>query len=121
MGCSVRRVIFLALALIFQTAAGGIGLAAAQGGDAASNAVFCESGSASESSNPAQHKSHEHHCPECQLCATGASVLAAAPQSTNRDFFRFRSRAGFKISVPAPRRLLIERAHQARAPPSSDI
>lgn len=116
MRLSAIRAILLALAVVFQTAAGGGVVAAAQNPDVVASEVHCGRDDAGGPSAPAGHAQHRHHCLFCQLCA-GDGV--AAPWAAPAHILGVQEalRLGLApVTEPAPPSVRA-RTQQARAPP----
>jgi hypothetical protein len=112
------RAIFVAAALIFQTVAGGTGLAAGAGGAAVPVSAFCESGDANGSRQPADKQSHKHDGLACRHCAACAPAALPDPARRAEGLPSAALSNGFAIPGASSAPCLDPRAHQARAPPT---
>jgi hypothetical protein len=115
------RALLIALALVFQTVAGGIGVAGTSSVTGQQTiSGHCEHADFSDKSAPPGKAGHRHDCLSCQLCA-GAPSTSASISIETRLVFREVRRVGFArafIHAPPSRNA---RAQQARAPPTSRV
>jgi len=116
MRLSAIRAILLALAVVFQTAAGGGLVAAAQNPDVVASEAHCGRDDAGGPSAPAGHAQHKHHCLSCPICAGGG---VAAPWAAPAQILGVQEVLRLGLAPVAERapRSVGARTQQARAPP----
>lgn len=113
------RALLLALAMVFQTIAGGMGVARASAGVVGPIiSAHCEQMRVADNAAPADKTGHRHDCQSCLLCA-GPPSVAIDVFVDSHAILRRCALTDFDapaVTAPASRAL---RAQQARAPPSS--
>jgi hypothetical protein len=113
------RNLLLALAMVFQTVAGGAGLAcAASISPEETLSVQCHHMRAGEQPGPDDRPGHRHNCQSCLLCG---EPPAAWVSLTSHDVVALGAYARFDAPLYAEQALSgrPSRAHSARAPPVS--